>query len=75
MSLVCENDRVRADCAKSFEVIDFDSFSEKYNDSDLEGLSIEKDVQVTETSHIKASGKRKHSFEVQGVVGDISGYL
>ncbi|PHU29637.1 hypothetical protein BC332_01730 [Capsicum chinense] len=34
--------------------------------------SIEKDVQVTEASQIKASRKRKRSFEVQDVVGDIS---
>ncbi|KAM3357561.1 hypothetical protein P3S68_020492 [Capsicum galapagoense] len=72
MSLMCENDRVRRDCAKSFEDIDFDSFSEKDNDNDLERPSIEKDVQVTETSQIKASRKRKRSFEVQDVVGDIS---
>ncbi|XP_016571560.2 uncharacterized protein LOC107869554 [Capsicum annuum] len=72
MSLVCGNDRVRGDCAKSFEDIDFDSFSEKDNDNDLEGPSIEKDVQVTEASQIKASRKRKRSFEVQDVVGDIS---
>ncbi|PHT28733.1 hypothetical protein CQW23_31660 [Capsicum baccatum] len=73
MSLVCENDQARGDCAKSFEDIDFDSFSEKDNDDDLEGLSIEKDVQVTEASQIKASRKKKkRSFEVQDVVGDIS---
>ncbi|KAF3683832.1 hypothetical protein FXO37_01659 [Capsicum annuum] len=72
MSLVCGNDRARGDCAKSFEDIDFDSFYEKDNDNDLEGPSIEKDVQVTETSQIKANRKRKRSFEVQDVVGDIS---
>ncbi|KAM3342596.1 putative protein like [Capsicum galapagoense] len=72
MSLVCGNDRARGDCAKLFEDIDFDSFSEKDNDNDLEGPSIEKDVQVTEASQIKASRKRKRSFEVQDVVGDIS---
>ncbi|PHT31953.1 hypothetical protein CQW23_28290 [Capsicum baccatum] len=44
----------------------------KDNDNELEGPSIEKDVQVTEASHIKASSKRKRSFEVQDVVGDIS---
>ncbi|KAM3342956.1 hypothetical protein P3S68_027922 [Capsicum galapagoense] len=70
MSLVCGNDRARGDCAKSFEDIDFDSFSEK--DNDVEGPSNEKDVQVTEASKIKVSRKRKHSFEVQDVVGDIS---
>ncbi|KAM3220535.1 hypothetical protein P3L10_025066 [Capsicum annuum] len=53
MSLVCENDRARGVCAKSFEDIDFDSFFEKDNDNDLEGSSIEKDVQVTEASQIK----------------------
>ncbi|KAM3291980.1 hypothetical protein P3S67_020269 [Capsicum chacoense] len=57
--LVCENDRARGDYAKSFEDIDFDSFSEKDNDNDLEGPSIEKDVQVTEASQIKASRKKK----------------
>ncbi|PHT38933.1 hypothetical protein CQW23_22506 [Capsicum baccatum] len=72
MSLVCEKDRARGDYAKSFEDIDFDSFSEKDNDNDLEGPSIEKDVQVIETSHVKTSSKRKRSFEVQDVVGDIS---
>ncbi|PHU22288.1 hypothetical protein BC332_07395 [Capsicum chinense] len=72
MSLVCGNDQARGDCAKSFEDIHFDSFSKKDNDNDLEGPSIEKDVQVTETSQIKASRKRKCSFEVQDVVGDIS---
>ncbi|PHU07354.1 hypothetical protein BC332_23843 [Capsicum chinense] len=72
MSLVCGNDRARKDCAKSFEDIDFDSFSEKDNDNDIEGPSIENDVQVTKASQIKASCKRKHSFEVQDVVGDIS---
>ncbi|KAF3614629.1 hypothetical protein FXO38_31938 [Capsicum annuum] len=60
------------DCAKSFEDIDFDSFSEKDNDNDLEGPSIEKDVQETEASQIKASRKRKCSFEMQDVIGDIS---
>ncbi|PHT50444.1 hypothetical protein CQW23_10191 [Capsicum baccatum] len=68
--LLCENDRSRGDCGKSFEDIDFDSFSEK--DNDVEGRSIEKDVQVTEASQIKASWKRKRSFEVQDVAGDIS---
>ncbi|KAM3356348.1 hypothetical protein P3S68_023062 [Capsicum galapagoense] len=72
MSLVCETDRGREDCVKSFEDIDFDSFSEKDNDNDLEGPSIEKDVQVIEASHVKASSKRKRSFEVLDVVGDIS---
>ncbi|KAF3671610.1 hypothetical protein FXO37_07943 [Capsicum annuum] len=72
MSLVCGNDRARKDCAKSFEAIDFDSFFEKDNDNDIEGPSIENDVQVTKASQIKASCKRKHSFEVQDVVGDIS---
>ncbi|PHT33967.1 hypothetical protein CQW23_25767 [Capsicum baccatum] len=72
MSLVCGNDQVRVYCAKSFEDIDFDSFSEKNNDNDVEGPSIENDVQVTEASQIKASRKRKCSFEVQDVVGDIS---
>ncbi|KAM3247797.1 hypothetical protein P3L10_009564 [Capsicum annuum] len=42
MSLVCGNDWARGVCAKSFEDIDFDSFSEKDNDNDLEGPSIEK---------------------------------
>ncbi|KAM3248656.1 hypothetical protein P3L10_010425 [Capsicum annuum] len=50
ISLVCGNDRARGDCAKSFEDIDFDSFSEKDNNNDLEGPSIEKDVQATEAS-------------------------
>ncbi|PHT75374.1 hypothetical protein T459_18896 [Capsicum annuum] len=72
MSLVCGNDRDKGDCATSFEDIDFDSFSKKDNDNDLEGPSIEKDVQVTKASQIKASRKRKRSFEVQDVVGDIS---
>ncbi|KAF3632181.1 hypothetical protein FXO37_27625 [Capsicum annuum] len=72
ISLVCENDRARGDCAKSFEDIDFDNFSEKDNDNELEGPSIEKDVQVTEVSQIKASRKRKHSFEAHDVPGDIS---
>ncbi|KAM3238280.1 hypothetical protein T459_12263 [Capsicum annuum] len=72
MSLVCGNDWARGDYAKSFEDIDFDSFSEKDNDSDLEGPFIEKNVQVTEASQIKASRKRKHFFEVQNVIGDIS---
>ncbi|PHU19664.1 hypothetical protein BC332_10815 [Capsicum chinense] len=72
MSLVCGNDRARRDYVKSFEDIDFDSFSEKDNDNDLEGPSIEKNVQVTEASQIKASRKRKCSFEVQDIVGDIS---
>ncbi|PHU07418.1 hypothetical protein BC332_23907 [Capsicum chinense] len=72
ISIMHENDRARGECAKSFEDIDFDSFSKKDNDNDLEGPSIEKDVQVTETSQIKASRKRKCSFEVQNVVGDIS---
>ncbi|KAM3339866.1 hypothetical protein P3S68_029735 [Capsicum galapagoense] len=69
--LMCGNDRVRGDCAKSFENIDFDSFSEKDNDNDLEGPSIENDAQVIEASQIKASRKRKRSFEVQDI-GDIS---
>ncbi|KAF3639466.1 hypothetical protein FXO37_23946 [Capsicum annuum] len=72
MFFLCGNDRVRGDCAKSFEDIDFDSFSEKDNDNDLEGPSIEKDVQATEASQIKASHKRKRCFEMQDVVGDIS---
>ncbi|KAM3337048.1 hypothetical protein P3S68_032748 [Capsicum galapagoense] len=72
MSLVYGNDLDKGDCATSFEDIDFDSFSKKDNDNDLEGPSIEKDVQVTEASQIKASRKRKRSFEVQDVVGDIS---
>ncbi|PHT71159.1 hypothetical protein T459_26263 [Capsicum annuum] len=70
--LVCGNDRARGDCAKSFEDIDFDRFFEKDNDNDLEEPSIEKDEQVIEASQIKASRKRKRSFEVQDVVGDIS---
>ncbi|KAM3398592.1 hypothetical protein P3S68_002108 [Capsicum galapagoense] len=72
MSLVCGNDQVRGDCIKSFEDTDFDSFSEKDSDNDLKGPSIEKDVQVIEASQIKASRKRKRSFEVQDVVSDIS---
>ncbi|KAM3355973.1 hypothetical protein P3S68_022687 [Capsicum galapagoense] len=72
ISLVCGNDRARGDCAKSFEDIDFDSFSEKDNDNDLEGPSIEKDVQATEASQIKVSRKRKRSFEMQDVIGNIS---
>ncbi|KAM3323588.1 hypothetical protein P3S67_004739 [Capsicum chacoense] len=47
-------------------------FSEKDNDNDLEVPSIEKDVQATEASQIKASRKRKHSFEMQDIIGDIS---
>ncbi|KAM3217042.1 hypothetical protein P3L10_026485 [Capsicum annuum] len=65
ISLVCGNDRARGDYAKSFEDIDFDHFFEKDNDNDIEGPSIKKDVQVTEASQIKASRRRKHSFEVQ----------
>ena len=72
MSLVCGNDRVRENCAKSFEDIDFEYFSEKDNDNDIEGPSTEKDAQVTETSQVKPSRKRKRSFEVQDFVGDIS---
>ncbi|KAF3669501.1 hypothetical protein FXO38_07556 [Capsicum annuum] len=72
MSLVCGNDRARGDCAKSFEDIDFYSFFEKDDDNELEGPSIEKNVQVTEASQIKSSRKRKSSFEVQDVIGDIS---
>ncbi|PHT57410.1 hypothetical protein CQW23_05896 [Capsicum baccatum] len=72
MSLVCGNDRARGDCAKSFEDIDFECFSEKDNDNDIEGPSTEKDVQVTEASQGKASRNRKRSFEVQNVVDDIS---
>ncbi|PHT36898.1 hypothetical protein CQW23_24598 [Capsicum baccatum] len=72
ISLLCGNDRARGDCAKSFEDIDFNILSEKDNDNDLEGPSIEKDAQVIEASQIKASRKRKRSFEVQDVVGDIS---
>ncbi|KAF3633872.1 hypothetical protein FXO37_26816 [Capsicum annuum] len=72
ISLVCGNDWARGDCAKSFEDIDFDSFFEKDNDNDLKGPSLEKDVRVTKASQIKASRKRKRSFEVQDVVGDIS---
>ncbi|KAM3305943.1 hypothetical protein P3S67_012812 [Capsicum chacoense] len=68
--LLCENDRSREDCGKSFEDMNFDSFSEK--DNDVKGPSIEKDVQVTEASQIKASQKRKRSFEVQDIVDDIS---
>ncbi|KAF3627814.1 hypothetical protein FXO38_28586 [Capsicum annuum] len=60
------------DCAKSFEDIDFECFFDKNNDNDIEGPSTENDVQVTEVSQVKASRKRKHSFEVQNVVGDIS---
>ncbi|KAF3626009.1 hypothetical protein FXO38_29492 [Capsicum annuum] len=40
--------------------------------NDVKGPSIEKDVQVTEASQIKTSRKRKRSFKVQDVVGDIS---
>ncbi|KAF3665169.1 hypothetical protein FXO38_00709 [Capsicum annuum] len=72
MSLACGNDRARRDCAKSFEDIDFECFSEKDNDNDIEGPSTENDVQVTEVSQVKASRKRKRSFEVQDIVGDIS---
>ncbi|PHT77888.1 hypothetical protein T459_15940 [Capsicum annuum] len=70
--LVCGNDRARGDCAKSFEDIDFEYFSEKDNDNDIEGPSTEKDAQVTETSQVKPSRKRKRSFKVQDVIGDIS---
>ncbi|KAF3650842.1 hypothetical protein T459_25722 [Capsicum annuum] len=72
MSLVYGNDRARGDCAKSFGDIDFECFSEKDNDNDIEGPSTEKDVQVTEASQGKASHNRKRSFEVQDVVDDIS---
>ncbi|KAM3288343.1 hypothetical protein P3S67_021773 [Capsicum chacoense] len=58
ISLLCGNDRARGDCAKSFEDIDFDSFSEKDNDNDLKGPSIEKDAQVIEASQIYASRKK-----------------
>ncbi|PHT82147.1 hypothetical protein T459_15162 [Capsicum annuum] len=44
----------------------------KDNDNDIEGPTTEKDVQVTEASQVKASRKRKRSFEVQDVIGDIS---
>ncbi|KAM3199756.1 hypothetical protein P3L10_032116 [Capsicum annuum] len=69
---MCGNDRAKIDCAKSFEDIDFECFSEKDNDNDIEGPSTEKVVQVTKASQVKASRKRKRSFEVQDVVGDIS---
>ncbi|KAM3394712.1 hypothetical protein P3S68_003715 [Capsicum galapagoense] len=72
ISLMCGNDRARGDCAKSFEDIDFECFSEKDNDNDIERPSTEKDVQVTKASQGKASHKRKRSFEVQDIVGDIS---
>ncbi|KAM3340622.1 hypothetical protein P3S68_028256 [Capsicum galapagoense] len=72
MSLVCGNDQARGDCAKSFEETDFECFSEKDNDSDTEGPSTKKNVQVTEASQVKTSHKRKRSFEVQDIVGDIS---
>ncbi|PHT83566.1 hypothetical protein T459_12009 [Capsicum annuum] len=72
ISLVYGNDRAREDCVKSFEDIDFDCCFEKDNDNDFEGPSTKKDVQVTETSQVKATCKRKRSFEVQDVVGDIS---
>ncbi|KAM3319888.1 hypothetical protein P3S67_007088 [Capsicum chacoense] len=65
MPLVCGNDWARGDCAKSFEDIDFDSFFEKDNDNDLKGPSIEKDMQATEASQIKASRKRKRSFDIR----------
>ncbi|PHU23189.1 hypothetical protein BC332_08296 [Capsicum chinense] len=78
MSLVCGNDWASA---KSFEDIDFDSFSEKDNDNDLEEPSIEKDMQATEASQIKASRKRKRSFEIRldviklyGEVMEMEGY-
>ena len=67
---MCGNDQARGDCAKSFEDIDFECFSEK--DNDIEGPSMEKDAQVIETSQVKASRKRKRSFDVQDFVGDIS---
>ncbi|KAM3204916.1 hypothetical protein P3L10_028326 [Capsicum annuum] len=63
---------MRGDCAKSFEDINFEYFYEKNNDNDIEGPSTKKDVQVIEASQVKASRKRKRSFEVQDVVGDIS---
>ncbi|PHT37324.1 hypothetical protein CQW23_25024 [Capsicum baccatum] len=72
MSLVCGNDRARGDCAKSFEDIDFECFSEKNNDNDIEGPSTKKDVQVAEASQGKASCNRKRSFEVQDVIDDIN---
>ncbi|PHU07734.1 hypothetical protein BC332_24223 [Capsicum chinense] len=58
MSIVCGNDRARGDCAKSFEDIDFECFSKKDNDNDIEVPSMENDVQVTEASQVKASRKR-----------------
>ncbi|KAF3634519.1 hypothetical protein FXO38_25088 [Capsicum annuum] len=70
MSLVCGNDR--GDCIKSFGDIDFDCFSEKDNDNDIEGSSTGNGVQVNESSQVKASHKIKYSFEVQDVIGDIS---
>ncbi|KAF3617412.1 hypothetical protein FXO38_33994 [Capsicum annuum] len=53
-----QNDRARVDCAKSFEDIDFECFSKKDNDNDIEVPSTENDVQVTEASQVKASRKR-----------------
>ncbi|KAM3265824.1 hypothetical protein P3L10_002818 [Capsicum annuum] len=70
MSLVCGNDRAR-EIVLSYLKIDFECFSEKDNDNDLEGPSTKKDVQLIEASQFKASRKRKRSFEVQDVVGDI----
>ncbi|KAF3630811.1 hypothetical protein FXO38_26938 [Capsicum annuum] len=67
MSLVCENDLSRGDCAKSFEGIDFEYFFEKDNDNDIEGPPTKKDAQVTEASQVNPSCKRKCSFEVQDV--------
>ncbi|PHT59911.1 hypothetical protein CQW23_02274 [Capsicum baccatum] len=70
MSLVCGNDRAR-EIVLSYLKIDFECFSEKDNDNDIEGPSTKKDVQLIEASQFKASRKRKRSFEVQDVVGDI----
>ncbi|KAM3308687.1 hypothetical protein P3S67_010431 [Capsicum chacoense] len=72
MSLVCGNGRARGYCVKSFEDIDFECFSEKCNDNDIERPSTEKDVQETEASQVKSNRKRKRSFVVQDVIGDIS---
>ncbi|KAF3660744.1 hypothetical protein FXO38_12057 [Capsicum annuum] len=69
---MCGNDRASGDCAKSFGYIDLDGCSKKDNDNDIKGPSTKKDVQVTKTSQVKESRKRKRSFEVQDVVGNIS---
>lgn len=67
LSIVCGNDRARGDCAKSFDDIGLDCSSEKDNDNDIEGPSVEKDVQdvASETYQLKSSRKRNRSSYVK----------